>query len=257
VLTQQTQMEFYMVIQQMQDAANRNRLVNWLTGTDTQARTNALYAWINHQKYEWLAQVSEENPLDTGYFAWIDSGAGHGHIAVPQHFCPCNIAEPGTATVFFNEPAVVHRQTPQSDMLFAPSANWAKYRLVPRGPLLAGFPVEWERPLVPLDSLSTDFYVQHAWHHNYFDEIILGTFWGEALMWCHNLIIIQTCLLLAAGGDEVGLKLLYADYKRIFYALLEADLVDIDQVLLALVASENPRYLRALPSHFYGVADLC
>ena len=71
-----------------------------------------------------------------------------------------------------------------------------------------------------------------------------------------QMIIIQTCLLLA-GGDEVGLKLLYADYKRIFYALLEADLVDIAQVLLALVASENPRYLRALPSHFYGVADLC
>ena len=39
--------------------------------------------------------------------------------------------------------------------------------------------------------------------------------------------------------------------------MLDDGFVDIDQVLLALVATEAPDYLRALPSNFYGVADLC
>ena len=64
-------------------------------------------------------------------------------------------------------------------------------------------------------------------------------------------------MTLRAGGDAQGIRRLYSDYTRIFLSMLDDGFVDIDQVLLALVATEAPDYLRALPSNFYGVADLC
>ena len=34
------------------------------------------------------AQVARENPFGTGYFLWIDAGAGHGYIKVlAEHVC--------------------------------------------------------------------------------------------------------------------------------------------------------------------------
>jgi hypothetical protein len=181
LLTKQSKMYFYKFIPRMQAVADRNRLYDWATGTESVARSNALYGWINHQKIDWLAQVTEENPFQTEFFAWVDSGGGHGHVTLPQNFCACNIAGRNTVTVF--SPANLQTEKLDSTWrsgtltLLAPALSMVKYRIAPRGPLLTFLP-EQQRARVPLESLSPSFYMQHAWHRDYFDEIIMGTFWG-------------------------------------------------------------------------------
>ena len=186
VLTKQSKLYFYQFIPKMQAAADQRRVLEWVTGTATTARVNALYAWINHQKYEWLAQISEQNPFRTDYFVWIDSGAGHGHILVPQNFCACNIAHRDTVTVFSttdNFDALVLNNTDGSlavgaHKLPAPAPSYSDYHIGPRSPILRRFLPKRHRAKTPLEKLSLQFYKRSAWHRDNFDEIIMGTFWG-------------------------------------------------------------------------------
>eukprot|EP00439_Symbiodinium_sp_Y106_P062583 s1620_g9.t1 len=120
------------------------------------------YAWVTNEKANFVVQALRENyfrnsssnfNLGNSYFVWLDVGAGHGAVKVPEHFCACNIAVPGTVTVF--------HQLNNKEELFLGSEK-ATLRV--------------PQPL-PLGELSFSKYLETYDLTHHFDEV-MGTFWG-------------------------------------------------------------------------------
>mmetsp|Transcript_61755 Transcript_61755/g.108162 ORF Transcript_61755/g.108162 Transcript_61755/m.108162 type:complete len:448 (-) Transcript_61755:189-1532(-) len=220
VLTRQSKMAFYDLLPKMQEISDRNHMWHFLSNYagGVVGKTLALYGWINHQKVDFVLQAAEANYFGTDYFVWMDAGAGHGQKQVPQHFCACNIALPGTVTLSM--------RAPTEEALFQQGAD-----PVGKQRWLSGFVNKG----VPLSQLNLDSYVtKYHWNHD-FQEII-GTMWG---------------------GDLAGIRQFYHDYKATLHKLLEAEVIDYDQAVLALVAASKPSYLRFIENNYYGIELLC
>ncbi|CAE7569589.1 unnamed protein product [Symbiodinium natans] len=127
----------------------------------------ANYAWATNEKVNFVVQAARENYFQNSsdnfnagqsYFVWLDVGAGHGFVKVPEHFCACNVAVPGTVTLF--------HQLRTTEELFEGT--------VPQ----SGGPLRF-RPL-PLGEVTMSNYLStHDLTHHF--EEIMGTFWGGDL----------------------------------------------------------------------------
>ncbi|CAE7567317.1 unnamed protein product [Symbiodinium necroappetens] len=155
---------FHHLLEEMQVIADRkycryllNRFVSGVSG-----KMIANYGWVVHEKANFIVQAVQENyfrnsssnfNLGNKYFIWVDVGTGHGAIQVPEHFCACNVAVPGTVTLF--------HQLNSKEELFLGSDE--AVRRVPQ-------------PL-PLGQLTFSKYLSTYDFTHHFDEVI-GTFWG-------------------------------------------------------------------------------
>lgn len=149
VLTRDSPMSFYPLLDTMQDIADRNHIWHLLTGwqAGVPEKSLARYGWINHQKIDFVNQAVKENTFQTDYFVWIDAGAGHGEILLPYQLCACNLAVPGTVTLFYDSQA--------NDVmdLFDSTQHFR------------------------LRDLNFDSYVNKHWLWHNFNEVV-GTVWG-------------------------------------------------------------------------------
>lgn len=86
--------EYYEKIQKIRTDESWRNQVGWLSES-TQANLE-LYNPLIFNKIHWLAEIAEQNPFDTEYFAWIDAGIANaqchpGYFSKPwleERLCP-------------------------------------------------------------------------------------------------------------------------------------------------------------------------
>lgn len=220
VLNQSSNMAFYSMLPRLQENADRNYIWHLMTNfaSGVAQKTTAGYSWVTHQKFDFMLQAATENAFASDYFVWMDAGGGHGEVSPTRHLCACNLAVPGTATVY-------HRAKDE-ESLFKRGAD-------PLNP--THFLSKHFAHSVPLDGLTLESYMWKHWIFHDFQEI-MGTFFG---------------------GDLVGLRQLVHDYSNMVHAMVDAGHVDYEQAVLSLVAASKPSYMRFISSNFYGVNHLC
>lgn len=220
VLTQQSRLEFYKYLPRMVQNAENDYLWHLIHGFSAGVPQHvvAQYGWITHQKFDFMMQAAETNWFNTSYFVWMDAGAGHGEVTVPQHLCACNAAVPGTATL-------LHRVSSTRELFESGAPCHGNPRLYHR---LRGC-------ALPLDELTWDSYRTWHWYLHDFTEV-MGTFFV---------------------GDAAGLALLFKDYNATVHKLLDEGHNDYEQAVLSIIGSQKPPYLRWIASDFHGVAHLC
>lgn len=220
MLTRNSKMLFYPLLDRMMEIADRNYAWNFLHrfAGGNAGKTVGAYDWINHQKADFMLQAAEDNHFSSDYFMWIDSGVGHEEQKIPKHFCPCNIAIPGKVTLFHRAP------TEESLFLTGTDADHPAY-------FLAGRSGE----AVPLSELTLERYESTYYLKHDFREIT-GRFWG---------------------GDLTGLRQFFKQYSEILHKIVEADRIDHDEAVLALLAASKPSYLRFVGNKLDTVQHLC
>lgn len=228
-LTRSSQMAFYHLLPEMRRITRRNWFMHFLTGWQSGVAQKSIsqYGWMTHQKIDFMLQTAYENPFGTDYFVWIDAGAGHGHVAVPYHFCGCNLAVPGTVTLYLNnlDEETLFTEGKCKNQITDGSTTISKL-----------FHMVWPHVgCEPLRDITLHRYTASFWKYHHFDEV-MGTFFG---------------------GSREGLQKLFVDYNRTVHSLLQAGHVDTEQGIFAIIASGRPSYIRWVSSNFHGTRYIC
>lgn len=156
------------------------------------------YDLINVAKVKFLRYAIEQNPFESDFFFWMDSGAGHGETAFFDQWCPCTAAIRQKVTLLSGPP-----EPEQPLGVSAKTMTWEKY------------------------------FSKHFTEHMYSP---VGSAWG---------------------GDKSTILQFEKEFSGVLDKILNHDLIDDDQPMLALSYMRKPELFRLMPGNSHSFVKMC